>query len=79
MPALADNPQLLTVTHAAALLNVSRSWLYAELEAGRIPYRELGHGQRRGRMLRIDFADLSAIVDARPQHKAFNYDGRRPR
>jgi excisionase family DNA binding protein len=69
MQALAE-PKLLTISETARLLGVSKSWLYAAIGRGTIPAIELGAGQRRGRMLRVDARDLDAIIEHRPAHKS---------
>lgn len=60
----APAPRLVTDREAAEYLGVSRSIVRAWIQGGRIPRVELpsAAGDVPGRMLRIDRADLDALV-----------------
>jgi len=58
--------RLLDDKQAASYLGVSRSYLRAQVAAGRIPRVQLPSvdGERRARLLRIDIRDLDRLVDS---------------
>ena len=57
----ADMPFYAPVDRACKLLGVTRTWLYAEISAGRIDTRKAG------RRTLIDMASAKACVDALPK------------
>lgn len=61
-PAL-DDLRLYAVTEVAELLRVSRSYVYAEIQAGRLRPVRLGRGDRN--KMRISSVDLRAWIEMR--------------
>lgn len=66
MPPDASPVRLLDDKEAARYIGVSRSYLRAQVAAGRIPRVELPSvdGERRARLLRVDVRDLDCWIDA---------------
>ena len=48
--------QLLTIEQTARLLSVSRSFLYAQMDAGELPFVRLGRARRLPRRAVLEFA-----------------------
>lgn len=55
--------ELLTVAELAKLMKLSQSWIYGEVEAGRIPYKRLGKSSR---TVRFDRAEIRKWLKSRP-------------
>lgn len=62
-----DRDELLTVEHVCAWFNVTRDWIYDEVEAGRLPYIRLGRRSLRFRRTELDHYLASRTQRPSPQ------------
>jgi excisionase family DNA binding protein len=53
---------LLSPAEAARILGCSRWWVTREIASGRLHAYQLGRGQGKGRMLRLDARDIAALA-----------------
>ena len=57
-----DRAEFLTVDEAAALLQMSKAWIYRNARQGKIPARQIGH------YVRIPKEELRRWIDAQVVH-----------